>query len=216
MSLLKKIAHGISGFATGGIGGALVGFAGPSNPAKTKNRGVQPNVNATRGKVQLSPDLSPVPMSGVPVVPNITINNGGGYGAPAAAVVGSNTWSASNMVRNAAQAPPATFRYADQMMGFQPQPGGPIYGGGGATGQFGMPSSMAGMYRRFYTKRGAPRRIRRDGMPYAVPRMNPMNPRAARRAIRRIRGARKLLQRIERSLPKARSHAPRARARHAA
>jgi hypothetical protein len=37
-------------------------------------------------------------------------------------------------------------------------------------------------------------------------RMNPMNVRAARRAIRRIRGARKILQRIERSLPKARTH----------
>ena len=37
-------------------------------------------------------------------------------------------------------------------------------------------------------------------------RMNPMNIRAARRAIRRIRGARRILMRIERSMPKARTH----------
>lgn len=36
-------------------------------------------------------------------------------------------------------------------------------------------------------------------------RMNVMNPRAARRAIRRIKGARKMLQSIERQLPKQRS-----------
>jgi hypothetical protein len=41
---------------------------------------------------------------------------------------------------------------------------------------------------------------------YRARHLNPMNVRAARRAIRRIKGARKLLQRIERSLPKARSH----------
>jgi hypothetical protein len=58
-------------------------------------------------------------------------------------------------------------------------------------------------YRRMYTKKGTPRRIKRNGQPYAIPRLNPMNPRAARRAVVRIRGARKLLQRIERSLPRA-------------
>src|SRR5512139_131029 len=36
-------------------------------------------------------------------------------------------------------------------------------------------------------------------------RMNPMNARAARRAIRRIKGARKMLQQIERQLPKQRT-----------
>jgi hypothetical protein len=75
--------------------------------------------------------------------------------------------------------------------------------------------SMAGAYRKYYTKKGTPRRIKRNGQPYAQPHMNPMNPRAARRAIRRIRGARKLLQHIERSLPKARSHSRPVR-RHAA
>lgn len=36
-------------------------------------------------------------------------------------------------------------------------------------------------------------------------RMNPLNPRAARRAIRRIKGAMKMLRQIERQLPKQRS-----------
>ena len=40
-------------------------------------------------------------------------------------------------------------------------------------------------------------------------RINPMNARAARRAIRRIKGARKMLQQIERQLPKQRAAAPR-------
>jgi hypothetical protein len=90
-------------------------------------------------------------------------------------------------------------------------------GGGGATGTWSVPTSSGvpmWAYRRLYTKKGTPRRTRRDGMPYAVPRMNPMNPRAARRAIRRVRGARKLLQRIERSLPKA--HTRRTTTRRAA
>lgn len=39
----------------------------------------------------------------------------------------------------------------------------------------------------------------------AARRMNPMNVRAARRAVRRIRGAMKLLKRIERTLPKQRT-----------
>jgi hypothetical protein len=35
--------------------------------------------------------------------------------------------------------------------------------------------------------------------------MNPLNPRAARRAIRRVRGVRRIAQNIERALPKART-----------
>jgi hypothetical protein len=42
-------------------------------------------------------------------------------------------------------------------------------------------------------------------------RMNPMNVRAARRAIRRVKGARRILQRIERALPRARTHHTRGR-----
>ncbi|HDZ44417.1 MAG TPA: hypothetical protein ENH80_10805 [Phycisphaerae bacterium] len=38
-------------------------------------------------------------------------------------------------------------------------------------------------------------------------RMNPLNGRAASRAIRRIKGARKMLQKIERSLPRAKARA---------
>lgn len=38
-------------------------------------------------------------------------------------------------------------------------------------------------------------------------RMNVLNPRAATRAIRRVRGARKMLQKIERQLPKAKARA---------
>jgi hypothetical protein len=98
--------------------------------------------------------------------------------------------------------------YPVLQMGPGTNPGASVpqqYGGGGATGSWGVPAQSGvpmWAYRRLYTKKGTPRRVRRDGMPYAVPRMNPMNANAARRAIRRIRGARKLLQRIERSLPK--------------
>lgn len=85
-----------------------------------------------------------------------------------------------------------------------PVPGG--YAGGGATGSWTMlsgaqPTGTGYSYRRLYNKNGTPRRVKKNGEPYAIPHMNPMNPRAARRAVVRIRGARKLLQRIERSLP---------------
>lgn len=92
-----------------------------------------------------------------------------------------------------------------------PLPGGGGFGGSGATGSFGGQTMMPlWAYHRLYTKKGQPRRVKRDGTPYAAPRMNPMNVRAARRAVRRIRGARKLLQRIERSLPKQTVHRRRA------
>jgi hypothetical protein len=49
--------------------------------------------------------------------------------------------------------------------------------------------------------------LKANGKPYKRYRsMNPLNGRAARRAIRRIRGARKMLMQIERSMPKARTH----------
>lgn len=48
--------------------------------------------------------------------------------------------------------------------------------------------------------------LKADGKPYKKYRsMNPLNGRAARRAIRRIKGARKMLQQIERQLPKAKA-----------
>lgn len=55
------------------------------------------------------------------------------------------------------------------------------------------------------TKDGRPRRIRRDGKCWKRPSMNPLNPSAARRAIRRIDGARRMLRSIERQLPKAKA-----------
>lgn len=54
----------------------------------------------------------------------------------------------------------------------------------------------------------------RDGQPKKKRRrMNPMNVKAARRAIRRVKAARKMLQEIERQLPKAKSRAPARQAR---
>lgn len=74
---------------------------------------------------------------------------------------------------------------------------GPVAAGaaaGGAVGAFGL------------TKKGTPR-MRRRG------RMNPLNPRAARRAITRIRSVNKLCSRIQAQLPKRRVAAARARGR---
>jgi hypothetical protein len=211
VSLIKHLKGAVSGFASGfasggiwgGVAGAAVGaVAGPGNPQKTKNVGVQPQYNVTKGKVQLDPNLSPTAVAGVN---NPTSTLTGRYSG--SLPTSSGNWSASGLVRNAAfgGSPPSTIVPA-------------LYGGGGSTGSF-MPSpngiqslapgySPTAMYHRFYTKKGTLRRVTRNGIPYKPPRMNPMNPRAARRAIRRIRGARKLLQRIERSLPKARTHRP--------
>lgn len=73
-------------------------------------------------------------------------------------------------------------------------------GGGGALG--GVPASMSGAlqspfrgYKAHYDAMGNIYYTRRHR------RMNPLNPKAARRAIRRIKGARKMLQHIERQLP---------------
>jgi hypothetical protein len=92
----------------------------------------------------------------------------------------------------------------NQSVSNYPKPGG--FSGGGATGSWlaptgTQPTGTGYSYRRLYNKNGTPRRLKQNGEPYAIPHMNPMNPRAARRAVVRIRGARKLLQRIERSLP---------------
>jgi hypothetical protein len=75
------------------------------------------------------------------------------------------------------------------------------YAGGGATGSWASPYLMG------TNAQGQTVRLKKDGRPYKRYRsMNPMNVRAARRAIRRIKGARKLLQQIERQLPKQRVH----------
>jgi|SRR5215831_1295435 len=216
MSLLKKLGNavkgGVVGFATGGYAGAaagaVAGFAA-GNPKKTKNAGIQPQYNVTKGKIQLDPNLSPqvvAPTSAVQAALGMT-------STPLSSPVAVGSMSASGLVRNAASAWMGSgFQQAAYSGGGMPvlSPGAGFQGGG-SSGAFGPIQSVApgtspvSLYHMFYTKRGTPRRIKRNGMPYKPPRMNPMNPRAARRAIRRIRGARKLLQRIERSLPRARA-----------
>ena len=184
-SKLKKVAKGAVGFATGGIGGALAAYSAPGNPAKTRNAGFDPTRNVTRGTVQLGPDLTPIPVSGLPTA--------------IATLPSSSQFSASNFTRLASTVNQQGLISGGAMPVLAP--GG--FGGSGSSMSWGPGQSPIALYRRFYNKNGTLRRIRKNGMPYAIPRMNPMNPRAARRAIRRIRGARKLLQRIERSLPKA-------------
>jgi hypothetical protein len=156
--------------------------------------------------------------------------SGGFYGAIAGGVMGQNNgvkstmrpptnpniqsvgqFSANPMVRYAAS--PGVLQPIPVRNSLQPGPGGSSFAWSSAgpmqtlgfTNTSGMAASGQPMWahRRLYTKKGTPRRTRADGMPYSVPRMNPMNPRAARRAVRRIKGARKLLQRIERTLPRA-------------
>ena len=74
-------------------------------------------------------------------------------------------------------------------------------GGGGGGGRGGA----------CVKKDGTPRRIRRDGKCYKRPSMNPLNPSAARRAIRRIDGARRMLRSIERQLPRVKAAAAKRR-----
>jgi hypothetical protein len=210
MSLLGGITNvlkgTVRGFASGGVGGALMGgvgsvFSGNRNPAKTKNTGIDPRRNVTKGKFQMSPTASPVPMTTLP-------DSGTFSAAPSIRQAPTPSTAVIPVSTNTGVLRPQVIP-ADTFMGFAP--GGSTFGGAGAQAVMPM-GSMAAMYRRYYNKNGTPRRIKANGQPYAVPRMNPMNPRAARRAIRRIRGARKLLQRIERSLPRARAAAPRRRA----
>jgi hypothetical protein len=62
------------------------------------------------------------------------------------------------------------------------------------------------------TKRGFPRKMRRDGTPYRAPRMNIANPRALRRSLRRVKGfarmARKFIK-VERKFKTPRKRAKR-------
>jgi hypothetical protein len=95
------------------------------------------------------------------------------------------------------------------------------YAGGGATGSWLSPgASSQPAYRGTrqpaggFDGNGWP--LKANGKPYKRYRsMNPLNGRAARRAIRRIKGARKMLQQIERQLPKQRTtHRSRSTAAH--
>jgi hypothetical protein len=103
-----------------------------------------------------------------------------------AALPGSNAFSASGLVRTAVV--PAV-----KAVGSAVVRNAPTIGAVAAVG--GLVYDMAG------NVIGRQRKRRR---------MNPMNARAARRAIRRIKGARKMLQQIERQLPKQRTTARRA------
>jgi hypothetical protein len=86
----------------------------------------------------------------------------------------------------------------------------PSMGGGGATGTFGRNGKLR--YSHYVVDPNTGRTYRvsdRTGKIIKPRQMNPLNGRAARRAIRRVKGARKMLQAIERSLPRARArHTP--------
>jgi len=77
---------------------------------------------------------------------------------------------------------------------------------GGVTGMVhrAVPGGASG----YVDARGRPVRIRKDGKPYKRRTMNPLNGKAAARAIRRITGARHMLQSIERQLPHRKASAP--------
>jgi len=175
-SIGNAIKGGLAGFAQGGFYGAVAGAAGGALSKQPKNPAKTKNLNPV-----LSAQREAARTTGVQTVPTVA------------------QYSASNFVRAAYQ--PGSLVPIPSMPTLVPSGPGGTFGGSGATGSYSAAPAWA--VRRLYTKKGTPRRIRRDGQPYAVPRMNAMNVRAARRAIRRIRGARKLLQRIERSLPKA-------------
>lgn len=65
----------------------------------------------------------------------------------------------------------------------------PPFGGapGVGIGRIGTPAHVATVGdRRFYTKDGRPRRIRKDGKPWGIPSMDAGNTRALKRAARRM------------------------------
>jgi hypothetical protein len=90
----------------------------------------------------------------------------------------------------------------------------PSTGGAGATGSWAPSGRMRYSHNVVDATTGRVYRVsNKTGKIIRPRRMNPLNGHAARRAIRRIKGARKMLQAIERSLPKARTHRAPARGR---
>ena len=90
----------------------------------------------------------------------------------------------------------------------------PSTGGGGATGSWTPSGRLRYSHNVVDATTGRVYRVsNKTGKIIRPRRMNPLNGHAARRAIRRIKGARKMLQAIERSLPKARTHRAPARGR---
>lgn len=76
-----------------------------------------------------------------------------------------------------------------------PPTGSPI-GGLGGFAQRVVPGGLSGYYnRREYTKKGTPRRRRRDGQPYGIPTMDAGNTKALMRATRRANSFVKLARR---------------------
>lgn len=83
----------------------------------------------------------------------------------------------------------------------------PSTGGAGATGTWTASGKMRYSHNVVDATTGRVYRVsNRTGKIIRPRQMNPLNGRAARRAIRRIKGARKMLQQIERALPRARTH----------
>jgi len=72
------------------------------------------------------------------------------------------------------------------------------------------PMSSLGFTATSSSSRRRTPRMRADGTVYYPRRMNPLNARAARRAIRRIKAVRKITRDIERSLPKVQTRSRRA------
>jgi hypothetical protein len=82
-----------------------------------------------------------------------------------------------------------------------------VTGGGGATGSWTPSGKLRYSHNVVDATTGRVYRVsNRTGKIIRPRQMNPLNGRAARRAIRRIKGARRMLQAIERALPKARTH----------
>lgn len=75
-----------------------------------------------------------------------------------------------------------------------------------------VPGGASGYTTGACTKKdGTPRRVRADGGCYKRPSMNVANSKAANRAIRRIKGVRDMLRRIESQMPKRAATAPKKR-----
>lgn len=138
---------------------------------------------------------------------------GGFFGGPVGAAIGS---SIGGVVNQASQANQIQRAQAAQMAAFSPSFGGapitlngmppPVPVAQGVPGfpmpqQNVLPSAGGACPTGWHMDKRTRSRCVRNR------RMNPLNGRAASRAIRRIKGARKMLQKIERSLPRAKARA---------
>jgi len=173
MSILQRIKSAAKGLATGGVMGAIAGASGAGGRNAGKAAALARVALPSTGTFSATPFVRLASDTDLATLPQIGNAMARGMGI----------WPTQGLM--------------NKFAGTQGMPGG-----GGASGSYAPGAQQMYGARRLFTKKGTPRRIKANGMPYAVPRMNPMNYRAARRAVTRIRGARKLLQRIERSLPR--------------